>query len=172
MRNIYLVGFMGSGKSVIGRALADRLRLPFVDLDGHLVAEFGIPIHEVFEQFGEACFRDAERRALRWSSGLEGSVVATGGGAFCATVNRVVIHTAGGRSVFLDVPWEVLERRLESDHSGRPKFVDIETARRLYVDRRPHYLKATWTVDLAGSESPREAAKRIVMVMAGAPCAT
>jgi shikimate kinase len=172
VRNIYLVGFMGAGKSSIGRALADRLGLAFVDLDERLAVEFGMPIHEVFERCGEARFRDAERQALRWVTGLEATVVATGGGAFCSSVNRELIHGANGRSVFLDVPWEVVERRLSGDQSGRPKFVDVETARRLYSDRRPHYLQASCTVDLAGSESPRQAAERIVTVMAGAPCVT
>ena len=163
---------MGAGKSSIGRALAERLRLAFVDLDEHLVAEFGMPIHEVFERFGETRFRDAETRALRWSTDLEGSVVATGGGAFCSRANRGIIRQAGGCSVFLDVPWEVLERRLDGDQSSRPLFVDVESARRLYAERRPHYLKATWAVDLAGHESPTQAAERIVTVMAGAPCGT
>ena len=172
MRNIYLVGFMGAGKSSIGRALADRLRLAFVDLDDHLVAEFGMPIHEVFERFGEARFREAEQRALRWSTDLEATVVATGGGTFCSAANRGLIRAAGGRSVFLDVPWAVLERRLEGDHSDRPMFLDAVAARVLYADRRPDYLEATWVVHLAGHETPSQAAERIVTMMAGAPCAT
>jgi shikimate kinase len=172
VRNIYLVGFMGAGKSSIGRALAERLRLAFVDLDEHLVTEFGMPIHEVFERHGEESFREAERRALRWAVGLEGAVVATGGGAFCSTANRGLIHAAGGRSVFLDVPWQVVERRLAGDHSDRPKFVDVETARQLYADRRTHYLQADCTVELTGSESPQEAAEQIAALMARAPCAT
>ena len=98
--------------------------------------------------------------------------LATGGGAFCSNANRDLIHGAGGCSVFLDVPWEVVERRLVGNQSGRPKFVDVDSARRLYSDRRVHYLQASWTIDLAGSESPREAAQRIVTVMAGAPCVT
>jgi shikimate kinase len=172
VRNIYLVGFMGAGKSSIGSALAGRLGHAFVDLDEHLVAEFGMPIHEIFERFGEQRFRDAERQALRWTTGLEETVIATGGGAFCSNANRDLIHGAGGCSVFLDVPWEVVERRLVGNQSGRPKFVDVDSARRLYSDRRVHYLQASWTIDLAGSESPREAAQRIVTVMAGAPCVT
>jgi shikimate kinase len=170
--NIYLVGFMGAGKSSIGRALADRLEYAFVDLDEHVAAELGMPIHEIFERFGEACFRDAERQALRWCTGLQSTVVATGGGAFCSSANRQLIHTAGGRSVFIDVPWEVIERRLIGDQSGRPKFVDVDNARRLYSERRTHYLQASWTIDLAGSESPRDAAEHIATVMTGAPCAT
>jgi shikimate kinase len=172
VRNIYLVGFMGSGKSSVGRALADRLGLAFLDLDERLAVEFGMPIHEVFERYGEARFREAERQALSWSTGLESTVVATGGGAFCSRVNRDLIHGAGGGSVFLDVPWEVIRRRLAGDQSDRPKFVDVESAGRLYADRRPHYLQARWTVELAGSDSPRTAAERIVMVIAEAPCAT
>ena len=172
MRNIYLVGFMGAGKSSVGRALAERLALPFLDLDERLAVEFGMPIPEVFERFGEERFREAERRALSWSTGLEATVVATGGGAFCSAANREIIHGAGGRSVFLDVPWEVIRRRLVGDQYGRPKFVDVESARRLYSDRRPHYLQAGWTVALSGSDTPRQAADRIVTVMAGAPCVT
>lgn len=172
MRNIYLVGFMGAGKSSIGRALADRLRLAFVDLDEHLVTEFGMPIHEIFERHGEASFREAEQRALRWAASLEGTVVATGGGAFCSSTNRDIIHGADGRSVFLDVPWDAIERRLAGDHTGRPKFSDVETARRLYRERRPHYLQASFVVALTGSELPGQVAERIATLVAGASCAT
>ncbi len=172
MPNIYLVGFMGAGKSQIGSALAREIGFDFLDLDDRLEDELGMSIREVFDRFGEAHFRVAERQALQRSTGLEDTVVATGGGAFCSPANREVIHGAGGRSIFLDVPFEVLAERVGGDRTERPKFVGMQEARDLYAERRPHYLQATWTVFLDGSEPPREVARRIVGVMAGAACAT
>ncbi len=172
MGNLYLVGFMGAGKSSVGRALARRLAWRFVDLDDRLEERFGMSIPEVFERLGEERFRAAEREALQWSTTLAGAVIATGGGAFCSAANRAIIHGPGGRSVFLDLPWQAVLERLADDHGQRPKFTGEEAARRLYEGRRPHYLKATWTVELDGSEGPEAAAELILGLLAGAPCDT
>lgn len=172
MSNLYLVGFMGAGKSRIGSALAREIGYEFLDLDERLEEELRMSIREVFDRFGEAYFRVAERQVLQWSTGLDDTVVATGGGAFCSPANREVIHAAGGRSIFLDVPFEVLAQRVQIDQTERPKFVSLDEAENLYSERRPHYLQATWSVLLNGSESPNDVARRIVGVMAGAACAT
>jgi shikimate kinase len=171
MGNLYLVGFMGSGKTAVGETLARSLGRPFLDLDAYLEERLGMSIAEVFEQRGEGAFRDAERAALEWTTSFDDRVIATGGGAFCSPVNRDLIHRAG-RSVFLDVPWPVLAARLEGDHLGRPMYGGREAARRLYEARRPHYLQATWRVALDGSEPPEAAAERIRSAVAGAACAT
>jgi shikimate kinase len=172
MPNIYLVGFMGAGKSLVGEALAEGLSYGFLDLDEHLVQRLGRPIREVFEVLGEDRFRAAEREELSRCTTLADTVIATGGGAFCSSANRDIIHSGGGRSVFLDLPWNVLAERLGGDQSERPKFAGIEAARRLYEERRPHYQQATWTVELDGSEPPEAVAGRILEVLAGAACAT
>jgi len=172
MFRIYLVGFMGAGKTSVGRALARRLDRPFIDLDGRWEDSFGMPIHEIFRSWGEEAFRKAEREGLESIGGLEGAVVATGGGAFCDPLNRDIIHSNGGCSIFLDVPWKVLARRLEDDHAERPKFTGPEAAEALYLERRPHYQAATWTVGLTGSESPEGVAEQVVGLVRRAPCAT
>jgi shikimate kinase len=172
MSNIYLVGFMAVGKSSVGGALARRLSYAFVDLDEHLVDRFGSPIREVFEELGEARFRAAETEALRWTTTLDETVIATGGGAFCFEENREIIRSAGGRSVFLDVAWPALQQRLGGDQSHRPVFGGKDAARELLERRRPHYLQATWSLSLDGSESPEATAEMIVDILAGAACAT
>lgn len=172
MHNIYLVGFMGAGKTSVGRELARHMGWTFIDLDGRLEDSFGMPVHEIFRSRGESAFREAERQSLEWTSGLHKTVVATGGGAFCDPVNRNIMHSTGGCSVFLEVPWQVLVERLEADHGDRPKFTGAAAARRLYDTRVPHYKEATCTVVLTGSESPEEAAVRIADRVAGVPCGT
>lgn len=172
MSNLYVVGFMGAGKSSVGQVLATRLGYRFLDLDAHLVEQFQMRIREVFERLGEQRFRDAETEALRWTTTLERTVVATGGGAFCSEVNRGIIQGSGGRSIFLDVPWRVVEQRLVGDQSERPKYGDPAAARLLYERRRPHYLAATWTIELDGCEAPEAAADRILEIVAGAVCGT
>ena len=172
MPNIYLVGFMGAGKTSVGRELARALECAFVDLDSRLEDSFGMPIRDVFQARGEAVFREAEREELLWCVGLDGAVVSTGGGAFCDPVNRDIIHSNEGVSVFLDVPWEELARRLEGDPDTRPLFTGLDAARDLYRDRRPHYETATWTVAVTGSESPTDVAERIASFVARTPCGT
>lgn len=172
MTRIFLVGFMGAGKSSIGAALADRLGLRFVDLDEEISEKLGAPIPNIFADSGEAAFRVAEREELERLAGLEDVVVATGGGAFCDPVNRELIHGSGGFSVFLDLPWSLLRKRLARDHSERPLYGDSGRARKLYRERLPEYRCALVQVPLDGSESPSEAAARVLDALQEAPCAT
>src|ERR1051325_6080610 len=98
---IFLVGFMGAGKTTVGEALAARLNLPLVDLDGLIEKRAGKAVPEIFAEFGEADFRSLETETLRQCVGLNRAVVAVGGGAFTLEVNRRIIRGAG-RSVWLD----------------------------------------------------------------------
>lgn len=172
MSNIYLVGFMGAGKSSVGRLLARSLHRTFIDLDLHIEESAGMPISRIFEEAGEEAFRQREREALEWAFGVDHSVVATGGGAACDATNRGIMRANGGCSVFLDVPWNVLAARLAKDHEHRPMFTAAVEARRLYERRRPHYEQAGWTVALTGVESAEQAASLVLEALAGAPCAT
>ena len=172
MRSIYLVGFMGTGKSSVGRALASKLGLRFVDLDAILAEEAGVTIPEIFARDGETVFRLAEREALRMTTRLGPTVVATGGGAFCSAENQKLIHGSGGVSVFLDTPWDAIVRRLPGANPDRPMYVSPDHARRLFEEREPHYRKASVTLSVSGDEPPADVATRIVDAVSEVACAT
>ena len=162
---------MGAGKSSIGAALADRLGLRFIDLDGEISRRLGAPIPEIFARYGEETFRAAETDELVRCADLADIVVATGGGAFCSAANREAIHRSGGVSVFLDLPWAVLQERLARDHSARPMYDDNDQAKQLFEERLPHYRCALVQVTLSGQEDPDEVAGRVVEMLREAPCA-
>lgn len=172
MRCVFLVGFMGSGKSSVGARVAARLGSRFIDLDAEIARELSAPIAEIFASRGEAAFRAAERDALATVAGIDDVVVATGGGAFCSNENRDIIHGSGGVSVYLDLPWPELRRRLAGDHSHRPMYDNPDQAARLFDEREPQYLKAMVRVALEGTESPDEVADRVVDALQEVPCAT
>ncbi len=150
---IYVVGFMGSGKSTVGQLLADHLKWPFVDLDTEIERRCGQSITEIFEHDGEAVFRDQEHQALLEQVRLvrEGKprVVALGGGAFVAARNREPISTAG-ISIWLDCPVDTLWQRI-SAYEHRPLARDRVSFEALYGKRRQAYQLADFRVDASGS---------------------
>jgi len=170
MCSIFLIGFMGAGKTSVGEVLAERLGYRFIDLDQRLCESFGTTIPEVFESHGEEAFREAEREELVRCADGQKLVVATGGGAFCREANREIIRASGGRSVFLDLPWEALGSRLDADHAGRPKYGDAGQAQRLFESRLPDYRRAMVIVEMVGSESAEAAADLVMAALEEAPC--
>ncbi len=159
---VFLVGFMGCGKSAVGRVLAGALGVPFVDLDAVITEVMGATVAEIFSCHGEAVFRREETRQLAKVSGMPRVVVATGGGTFCSSRNREIIEEAGGVTVFLDVEWSALVARLPGKNLDRPKFRSPEEARRLMEQRRPSYEMATIHLKLTGEEGPEEVARRVL----------
>ena len=157
---IYLVGFMGSGKSTIGRRLAEELGLPFADLDDDIEAVAGRPIADIFWTDGEAGFRDAEHSALaaRVRSGAA-IVLALGGGAFTFARNRELLAGAG-TSVWLDCPFEVALRRVKG-FAHRPLAQDPLQFRALFEKRLPDYSLADIRIP-AGSDDLDQAVRAIV----------
>ena len=110
-RAIVLVGLMGAGKSTVGRRLAQRLNLPFVDADTEIETAAGMTVSEIFARFGEAHFRDGERRVIARLITGEPRVIATGGGAFIQDETRALILD-NTLSVWLDASPEVLVARV------------------------------------------------------------
>src|SRR5262249_6570248 len=108
---IYLVGFMGSGKTAIGRRVAERLQVPFVDLDWEIERTSGLTVRALFEAGGEAAFREREAVFLAGTADLPPAVIATGGGAYVREGNRELIRRLGA-AIFLDVPFEEIARRM------------------------------------------------------------
>ncbi|MEO1261636.1 MAG: shikimate kinase [Bacteroidota bacterium] len=116
---IFLTGFMGSGKSFIGKKLADSLQFDFVDIDVAIELSAGSSIAEIFAQQGEATFRKLERDELRKTENLHNAVIATGGGAPCFHDNMNWMNDHG-LTLFLSVPVVVLVQRLKTETKQRP----------------------------------------------------
>jgi shikimate kinase len=120
-RSLVLVGMMGVGKSTIGRLLAERLALEFIDSDEEIEKAAGMPISEMFERYGEPEFRDGERRVIARLIDEGPKVIATGGGAFVNEQTRELIKEQC-RSVWIDADLDVLVERV-SRRSHRPLLI-------------------------------------------------
>lgn len=161
VRLVFLVGFMGSGKTAAGRALADLLGWEFADTDELVVEREGRPIERIFEESGEGRFREAEWQALRSLAARERLVVATGGGLFLGVPQRAFMKREG-TTVWLDVPFAVARARVGAG-SGRPLWVpnEDEVAFRAFFERRrAAYALADFRVD-ASAGGPAQVARRI-----------
>ncbi len=157
---IFLVGFMGSGKSTIGALLANELGAPFIDLDDDIEAAAGRTIAEVFASDGEQRFRDLEHDALTRRVEAGGSaVIALGGGAFTFARNREAMR-GKGTSIWLDCPFETAHRRVEG-FSHRPLAKDPEKFRALFESRRGDYAKADLRIAI-DSDDPAAAVRDIL----------
>lgn len=147
---IVLVGLMGAGKTCIGRRLAQALDLPFVDADTEIEAAAGCTIPEIFERFGEAEFRDGERRVMARLLEGEPCVLATGGGAFLNPETRARIRERG-ISIWLRADLETLVART-ARRSDRPLLQDGDPKAKLealVAERHPIYAEADIVVDSA-----------------------
>ena len=146
-RSVVLVGMMGAGKTSVGKRLAARLGLPFIDADEEIEAGARMTIPEIFEKFGEAYFRDGERRVIARLLEQGPCVLSTGGGAFMNASTRERISRCGV-SIWLKPDFEVLLRRVRK-RSNRPllQTPDPEgTLRRLLHEREPTYALADITI--------------------------
>jgi shikimate kinase len=160
---LYLLGFMASGKSTIGRHLADRLGWSFFDTDHEIEAAEKISIAEIFDTRGEAEFRRIESEILREHvQHIERgrpAVLALGGGAFITPENRDLL-TEHGITIWLDCPFEVVQRRV-AQASHRPLARDREKFAALYAARRETYRLADIRVPI-GSDDPAPAVETIL----------
>lgn len=165
-RTIVLVGLMGAGKTCIGDRLAERLHLPFVDADAEIEEAAGCSIADIFEVYGEAEFRDGERRVIARLLDGPVKVLATGGGAFMDPQTRTRVRERG-ISVWLRADLELLLSRT-ARRNHRPllnKGDRRKTLERLMAERYPVYGEADIVVD-SGRESPEATVDRVLAALA------
>jgi len=166
LTTVFLVGFMGAGKTSVGRALGQRLNWIFEDLDDRIERREGRTVAEIFRDSGEQEFRNAEHAALRELLSEMGSsrIIALGGGAFVQENNAALLQTSGVPTVFLDANVEELWQRCSKQASAagvqRPLLRDPEQFRKLYADRRRSYSKASLKIH-AGNRSVDKIAAEI-----------
>jgi shikimate kinase len=156
---VYLVGMPGSGKSTVGRELAGRLGVPFVDLDAEIERTAGVSVSEIFAAEGEAGFRAREAKALLDAAQHDPSVVACGGGVVLEPANRITLRNTG-TCVYLDVPLARLRERVPPS-SDRPLVRREGDLEELLAAREPLYREfAANVVDASGR--PGQVADAIV----------
>jgi len=161
---ICLIGFMGCGKTTIGRLLARQLAWRFVDLDTRIAEHAGLSITEIFDRLGEPAFREIEHERLLQALGEAAeqdmpTVLALGGGTFAQPQNVELLRHGSAVVIWLDCPVEVLLKRcvLMTD---RPLFRDEGSFRKLYEQRRPFYQQADYRVE--GEAQPRGVVEQIL----------
>ncbi len=150
----YLVGMMGSGKTYYGAKLAERMALPFIDLDKRIEEQEERTISQIFETDGEGYFRDIEAKHLRdIANEFDKAVVATGGGTPCFHDNMVWMRQTG-HTIYMRVPAEVLIERLAGASETRPLIRGLnetdlyERIHSLLEKREPYYLQAHEVIDM------------------------
>ncbi len=149
---IYITGFMGSGKSTVGKQLAGRLNYRFIDLDSLIENETGLLIVDIFAMHGEEFFRNAENLALQKTFYMENIVVSTGGGTPCFNNNMDIINQ-NGISIYLKLPADALVSRLKQSSRKRPLLAGLSSediknmVNHLLHHRLTFYEKATYIIE-------------------------
>ena len=170
--SIVLIGYRGCGKSTVGRKLADRLWQKFVDSDDLIVRKAGKSIREIFEQQGEAAFRDLETQVVRELAAVPDQVVALGGGALQREENRQALKAGGHKLIYLRCEPEELFRRIQEDPQtgeARPSLTPLggglEEIKALLAEREPVY-RSVMTAELEVTNlTPEEAVQYIVRLL-------
>lgn len=158
-QHIFLIGFMGSGKTYWGRMLAIQTGLPFLDLDEYIVQKAGESIASLFARTGEHAFRILEHEALRQLAAMPPGIVATGGGTPCFFGNMDWMNTAG-TTVYLQTPPSLLAKRLQPEMSERPLLAGLEAAdlsvfiAGKLAEREPYYLQSKIIIRQNHNDTP------------------
>jgi shikimate kinase len=166
MNNVVLIGFMGSGKSSVGKVLADKLERNFIDMDDEIEVGEKKSINEIFDEYGEEHFRELETSYLEKLLTKKNKVIATGGGVVLKEENISILKRIG-TVVFLHMPFEQLLRNLQDD-TERPLLKDVDhetTIKNLLNLREPSYFEASNMIIQTKDKSVEEIADEIVSLL-------
>jgi shikimate kinase len=162
---LYLAGFMASGKTTAGKALATELGWRFIDIDSEIEQGEGMPISQIFRERGESVFRDLEaaviRKHVRQVQSGHPSVIALGGGALIQPKNWQMLEN-NGVTIWLDCPLERVRQRI-GDDTTRPLAADPQRLAQLFEERRPIYSRADFRIE-ADCDSVDEIVSKILQL--------
>lgn len=165
-KHVYLMGFMGCGKTKIGSLLAKELNRPFIDTDEKIMEETGLTINEIFKQYGEKGFREIEKNVIRALAQTRGCIISLGGGSVIHPENWANI-TQSGITITLSYPPEVLANRLEHK-TDRPLLNEttgaqrLERIREMLQMRAPYYQRADLVLHLNREVEPEVVAHMLI----------
>ena len=164
-RPVVITGFMGAGKTTVAAALAERLGCTLVDLDRFVAEREGRTAQMIIDEDGEPRFREIESAALSYALKTDARIIALGGGTWTIERNRELVAEHGGITVWLDAPFELCWRRIESATHARPLARDPARARALYDARRADYGRASLRLNIDERMSARAIAEEIVRAL-------
>jgi|SRR5215469_1324863 len=166
LKRIVLTGFMGAGKSTVGRLLAARTGWTFLDLDTHLEHRAGATIAELFERHGETRFRRLESTALASALATSNTILALGGGTPEELTNRLLIEqTPGTFTIFLDAPFPALFDRCVLQEIARPVLQDPAAAELRFARRHPLYTRLSQLTVETADLTPEDTAEAILAAL-------
>src|ERR1700733_6821720 len=167
LKRLVLTGFMGAGKSTIGRLLAARIGWNFLDLDAHLESRTNATIPQLFEQHGEARFRPLESTALASALGYSNIVLALGGGTPEDLTNRLLLEqTPATFTVFLDAPFPTLYDRCILQDIPRPVLADPAAAQLRFERRHPLYRRMAGLTIATSDQTPAQTVDALLLALA------
>lgn len=164
--NIVLTGFMATGKTAIGRAIADISKYEFADTDAWIVTKTGMDITEIFAAHGEEYFRGLEREAVKELAALNNAVIATGGGVVLDKSNIDELRKTG--VIFnLNPDFSVIEERVENARATRPlmKGESLEEIKKRFEARKPFYDNCDHKINIINGRTPNSYALEILKIM-------
>jgi shikimate kinase len=160
MKNVYLIGFMGSGKSTVGKILAEKLNMNFIDIDKLIEEKEGMKIKDIFEQKGEGYFRELERKQIEAIVNQERLVVSTGGG-LGANLDNMNLMKKNGDVVWLDVSLNTVLDRLKNDQDRPLLKQPTEKIKQLFEERKNVYRLANIRIN-ADKKTPSQIVEEIL----------
>jgi shikimate kinase len=167
LKRLVLTGFMGAGKSTIGRLLAARVGWNFLDLDAHLESRTNATIPQLFEQHGEARFRRLESTALASALGYSNIVLALGGGTPEDLTNRLLLEqTPATFTIFLDAPFPTLFDRCMLQEVARPVLTDPAAAQLRFERRHPLYRRMAGLTIATSDQTPAQTVDALLLALA------
>ena len=160
MENIYLVGFMGSGKSTVGHILAEKLDMEFIDVDTEIEKKENKKISEIFKEKGEPYFRELEKKEIDLITKKKGVVVSTGGG-LGADIENMKKMKETGTVIWLDVPINIILKRCEKDINRPLLQQPFEDLKKLFEDRKKVYSMSDIHIKVE-NQTPEEIVQEIL----------
>lgn len=162
MNNIYLTGFMSSGKTTVSKLLSETLNKPLYDTDNLIINKTNLTINDIFLKFGEEYFRELETEILEEVSKKENAIISTGGGIILRDRNRQIMHETG-KIIYLNAEFSVIEERLENARKSRPLLMEeTEKIRKRFDDRQPLYKDCDFEIKITKDMTPEKIADIII----------
>ena len=161
MKNIFLIGMMGAGKSVLGQMLSKKTALPLLDMDIEIEKIMGMSIKKIFDEYGENRFRLIESAFFKECTKKKKYIYATGGGIILNPYNRNILKK-NGLSLFLDCSVDTLISRITNETKNRPLLKNNVDLEKIYQERRQFYLDSSHYVINTTQLSPNESVKKII----------